>query len=219
MKEKYKFQSELANLINKFSGENDSNTPDFILAQYLVKCLETFNSTVVSRELVSNEDKRKAKMATTKPIKTYKYTRILNSEVEFTLPAGKYYVGDLCYVFPDPEWGIFFHDAQDQAPEGQHWSAITEGAFEVDSKCFWYHSTAFGDGGYEDQNGHMYCVDAGIIGIIPFELAQYSDLEDLLNLGNVVTFDSEVVCKYSDGTFFIGDLVIPTGEDSEEEDR
>ena len=36
------FETELSNLINKHSMENRSNTPDFILAQYLLGCLVAF---------------------------------------------------------------------------------------------------------------------------------------------------------------------------------
>lgn len=44
------FQDELANLINRYSLENGSNTPDFILALYLQQCLTTFNDIVRKRE-------------------------------------------------------------------------------------------------------------------------------------------------------------------------
>ncbi len=40
---KNNFEKELEQLINKYSMENDSNTPDFILAEYLSNCLKTFN--------------------------------------------------------------------------------------------------------------------------------------------------------------------------------
>lgn len=42
--------SELANLLNRFSAENRSNTPDFILAEYLRGCLDLFDQTVRQRE-------------------------------------------------------------------------------------------------------------------------------------------------------------------------
>lgn len=45
-----KFRDELEGLINANSMENGSNTPDFILADYLTKCLETFDSTINARE-------------------------------------------------------------------------------------------------------------------------------------------------------------------------
>lgn len=43
------FIEKLTELINKFSKENGSNTPDYILAEYLNGCLETFNKTVMRR--------------------------------------------------------------------------------------------------------------------------------------------------------------------------
>jgi hypothetical protein len=44
------FQEELVSLINRYCMENGSNTPDFLLAEYLVGCLEVFNDTVRKRE-------------------------------------------------------------------------------------------------------------------------------------------------------------------------
>lgn len=44
------FVKELENLINCFSVENESNTPDFILAQYLRGCLTNFANIVNARE-------------------------------------------------------------------------------------------------------------------------------------------------------------------------
>lgn len=37
------FVEELRALLNKHSREDDSNTPDFILAEYLLRCLNVFN--------------------------------------------------------------------------------------------------------------------------------------------------------------------------------
>lgn len=39
-------QSELQALLNRHSAENRSNTPDFILAEYLMMCLAAFNYAV-----------------------------------------------------------------------------------------------------------------------------------------------------------------------------
>ena len=43
------FSKELENLINKHSIENGSNTPDFILAEYMMNCLRAFENAVVAR--------------------------------------------------------------------------------------------------------------------------------------------------------------------------
>ena len=44
------FQAELAAVINKYSREGRSNTPDFILAGYLVNCLEAYEAAMERRE-------------------------------------------------------------------------------------------------------------------------------------------------------------------------
>lgn len=48
--EENNFSRELTNLLNRYSKENISNTPDFILASYIESCLQAFNQAVVSRE-------------------------------------------------------------------------------------------------------------------------------------------------------------------------
>ena len=47
--DKKSFIEALAMLINHRKWENKSNTPDFILAEYLFKCLENFNEAVDKR--------------------------------------------------------------------------------------------------------------------------------------------------------------------------
>jgi hypothetical protein len=44
------FQVDLAALLNRYSQENGSDTPDFILAKYLNDCLTTWNHSVSARE-------------------------------------------------------------------------------------------------------------------------------------------------------------------------
>lgn len=43
------FKSELTTLINKHSLENITNTPDYILADYLLNCLEAFYDAIHAR--------------------------------------------------------------------------------------------------------------------------------------------------------------------------
>jgi len=52
------FISELRNLINKHSMENASNTPDYILAQYLTNCLRAWNQATQQRETWYGRDAR-----------------------------------------------------------------------------------------------------------------------------------------------------------------
>ena len=54
----YPFRDDLEKLINKYSRENGSNTPDFILAEYLCDCLAFFDKAVRRREQWYNRDPR-----------------------------------------------------------------------------------------------------------------------------------------------------------------
>ena len=44
------FLKDLEDLINLYSQEDGSNTPDFILANYLARCLEAFDMATRERE-------------------------------------------------------------------------------------------------------------------------------------------------------------------------
>jgi len=48
------FRKELETLINKHSMENGSNTPDFILAEYLTDCLHAFDKATNQRHSTFN---------------------------------------------------------------------------------------------------------------------------------------------------------------------
>lgn len=71
---KEEFKKELTSLINKFSLENHSNTPDFLLAGYLFDCLILFGVMSKAREkwyavsLEPGDDTVQAVFPETKPI-------------------------------------------------------------------------------------------------------------------------------------------------------
>lgn len=44
------FKRELTELINKHSKENDSNTPDFLLADYIEVCMDNFAKAMKARD-------------------------------------------------------------------------------------------------------------------------------------------------------------------------
>jgi hypothetical protein len=44
------FEEQLATLLNATCSENESNTPDYILANYLLDCLNAFNNAVNARD-------------------------------------------------------------------------------------------------------------------------------------------------------------------------
>lgn len=48
--DKISFGKELEELINRHSIDNDLNTPDFILSEYVIRCLENFSTTTLARD-------------------------------------------------------------------------------------------------------------------------------------------------------------------------
>lgn len=56
-------EKELQHVLNCHSAENASNTPDFILAQYLLGCLAAWNQGVQQRETWYGRDARPASTA------------------------------------------------------------------------------------------------------------------------------------------------------------
>jgi len=61
------FEKDLEHLINHHSQENASNTPDFILAQYLAGCLAVFDTAVQQRETWYGRDARPSAIAVGPP--------------------------------------------------------------------------------------------------------------------------------------------------------
>jgi uncharacterized protein YecE (DUF72 family) len=57
---KTEFEERLRAILNGMSMEQHSNTPDFILARYLLRCLEAFDCAVESREEWYGRDKEES---------------------------------------------------------------------------------------------------------------------------------------------------------------
>lgn len=62
------FKKELEHLINQYSMENGSNTPDFILAEYLTDCLESYDDAVNAREKWYGRNKKECCVEPIEPI-------------------------------------------------------------------------------------------------------------------------------------------------------
>ena len=132
------------------------------------------------------------------------------------LPAGTYYVGDLCYVVNDDDWSDF---CERSFPD-----SYTEvvGIFETfEGINYANFGTKYGDGGYADYEGRLYLVDSGSIGCIPISaISDKYDEENIKRLGNFVSFDEPFDCEYDDetGTIRIGHIEIITGDYPEDEE-
>jgi hypothetical protein len=82
-------------------------------------------------------------------------------------------------------------------------------------------NTAYGDGEYEDQNGHKYCVDAGSIGCVMLRDVSSERYENLSELGRIVDFETKFGVSKNNDTIAFGHIRIPTSDtwnDDREED-
>ena len=101
------------------------------------------------------------------------------------MQAGKYYVGDLCYVLSHEDWdqvcSLTIKDNE-----------CTSGEFTLkDGRQFAMYTTKWGDGTYNDQYGNQYSVDSGSIGCILEEDITKPDWNR--DLGAVINFGTDFV--------------------------
>jgi len=127
------------------------------------------------------------------------------------MPAGEYYVGDLCYVIGD-KWNDFC----DKTIDGH---ACLDGEMKLsDGSIFATYGTAYGDGVYRDQKHRKYTVDAGLIGCIRLKDCDASVTTETIaerGLGHVITFPFPFKTSSKDGVIEIGDIRINTGEEDD----
>lgn len=130
-----------------------------------------------------------------------------------TMPAGKYYIGDLCYVMHD-EWDEFCsitidgHDCKD-------------GEFTLaDGRRFATYGTAYGDGCYPCTDGSQLGVDAGLIGCIRVEdISEQMTVAQIKSVGTIVEFAQPFNTNEHKGIIQFGHILVDTaGDDGDEWD-
>jgi hypothetical protein len=129
-----------------------------------------------------------------------------------TMPAGEYYVGDLCYVIE--EWEDFCSVIIDG-------DSVIEGEYRMpDGRKFASYGTAWGDGVYEDVAGRQYSVDAGLIGcILVSDITRKDyDIERIKKLGAIHTFDTDFITGKEGGVIFFGRVQIDTDPEPDYDD-
>ena len=132
------------------------------------------------------------------------------------MPAGKYYIGDLCYVMTDKEWEEV---CELTAPKMGTWGKSTQGEFELaDGRKFTCYDTKWGDGTYYDEIGHSYSVDAGLIGCILVSDIKANKYDNLLDLGAIIEFDEDFATSEHEGKIQFGYIVIDTNPIYEDEE-
>lgn len=133
------------------------------------------------------------------------------------MPAGKYYVGDLCYVM-HPEWDEFCKITISG-------NECLQGEFNLaDGRRFATFTTAYGDGEYRSNQNTSHSVDAGLIGCIRIEDIRDPEATEaaMRSLGAIVEFDRPFECSGGrrnnwDGVIHFGNLQIFTGDEECEE--
>jgi len=130
-----------------------------------------------------------------------------------TMPAGKYYVGDLCYVMDQDEW----HQVCARTIQG---NKIVDGEFELDDgRRFAIYGTAYGDGEYYDQYGHTYSVDAGSIGCVLMSDIRANKYDNLLDLGAILEFTEPFETGSQGGQLQFGHVIIETDPAYDEDEE
>lgn len=133
------------------------------------------------------------------------------------MQAGKYYVGDLCYVMTNDEWDEFCSITIKD-------NDCLDGEFEfADGRKFATYGTKWGDGEYSDQYGNRYSVDAGLIGCIRVEDIRANKYENIAELGAIMEFETDFVTgggredRNWEGTIQFGRVAIETNPEWEDE--
>lgn len=120
-----------------------------------------------------------------------------------TMSAGKYWIGDLCYVM-HKEWD----EVCDITIDGK---VCKSGEFTLnDGRRFAIYGTAHGDGVYFDKEQRDYGVDSGTIGCI---LVSDINEDEILDGGHIVDFPKEFNTYSRTGVIYFGDLGIDTDPD------
>jgi len=122
------------------------------------------------------------------------------------MPAGKYYIGDLCYVL---------HDAWDEFCEITiKGNECLDGEFTLkDGRRFATYRTAWGDGEYPVSTGGSVGVDAGLIGCILVDQIRDDsvfDEEHMMSLGVIVEFKHDFETYSRGGVITFGRVSIDT---------
>lgn len=133
-----------------------------------------------------------------------------------TMPAGDYYVGDLCYVL-HAEWD----EVCELLFEGRTDHGCNEGVFNLkDGRAFAIFNTAYGDGVYEDNFGAPYMVDAGSIGCVKLSDIDQNHQDNFLTGGHIVGFDNDFEVDSDGALMTFGHIRIdtdPSYDDYDEE--
>ena len=131
---------------------------------------------------------------------------------DVTMPAGKYVLGDVCYCFPSDKHELWMELLNScdffEKPIG-----------EVSGTKILGFSTLYGDGIYPGSDGFNYPVDAGLIGLVPYDFAVSIGWNFREGMQTIHEWPGEIYCSRDDetGELKFGPIVIATGYADDED--
>jgi len=112
------------------------------------------------------------------------------------IQAGKYYLGDPCYSLEN-SWNEVLKQTE----------CFTKlPVAEINGHQILGFKTAWGDGEYRSNTGRTFCVDAGMIGLVPVELAETKEPFSTM----IVEFHEPTLCTNKAGLMKFGLIKIDT---------
>jgi hypothetical protein len=143
----------------------------------------------------------------------------MDIEVTYTHPAGKYYVGDICYALPKSIYKLVWGEKLKYA-YGTH-----EAEYNGVTSKFSVNRTMWGDGRYYDDYSDLeFGVDAGVIGLVPIALCDTEKLIDgKIRGGHMIESSTPIEYHSEEGIFHISYenntkvIEIDTGDGSDDE--
>jgi hypothetical protein len=142
-------------------------------------------------------------------------TRTVAGRTVVTMPAGDYWVGDPCYAVADDRWSEWCEEAYENDPGDT--VVMLAG---VDGWPVLGINTSYGDGVYGGSDGERYPVDAGLIGCVPVQVADWDrEAHGDAPFGmQRYTFTADFDCRDEAGTIIIGDVAVYTDPSDEDYD-
>ena len=165
---------------------------------------------------MSNQLVKPAKVSVPAIASLPKMVEDTNSMNTYTIPAGRYYLGDPCYVFAHSS------DSWEKIGASNDW--FTESAIAtLNGNTLLGLRTAYGDGRFDayglpqGSTIRSFPVDAGLIGLVPEAMIEEgSTYQQSPTCGIIIEFKTEVTASKSGrngGTLEFGDVTIETDDD------
>jgi hypothetical protein len=122
-----------------------------------------------------------------------------------TVPAGKYWLADPCYVIRDNQdwWKVCDSFSDDKKNT----------SVKLDNGCHVFAFNVSNDGTYYDQENTEYFVDSGTIGLVSVEYNP--DYSTTRGNGRMVEFKEETVCFLEDNYLKFGEIIIDLENDDD----